>query len=346
MKIDVRGRGGTSRGFECDEGERILYAGLAGGVALPYECGTGTCGTCRAVLLDGRVDEGWPEAPGKKYFKPGRPELLMCQSRPLGDCTLEVSPSLADTQGWRPGHVEGTIVRQVSLTHDVVDLDVELERPVDFDAGQFMVVTAPGVVGGRAYSMVNYAPAAGRLRFVVKRKPGGAVSDWLFGGRVEGERVQLFGPLGHAIFGPDVERNLLIIAGGSGIAGMMSILTRACEARHFDRFRGDVFFGVRAPRDFFYLDALAAFRATAPAAVRVMVALSEEPAPPDAQAAYPTLEFDTGFVHEAAARHMQGKFGNVRAYVAGPPPAVDASLRMLLREARLPASEIRYDKFS
>jgi hypothetical protein len=35
-----------------------------------------------------------------------------------------------------------------------------------------------------------------------------------------------------------------------------------------------------------------------------------------------------------------------RSYVAGPPPMVDASLRLLLREARLASSDIRYDKFS
>jgi len=51
-------------------------------------------------------------------------------------------------------------------------------------------------------------------------------------------------------------------------------------------------------------------------------------------------------VHEAAKRAMAGKYANVRAYVAGPPPAVDATLRVLLLEARLPATEIRYDKFS
>ena len=43
---------------------------------------------------------------------------------------------------------------------------------------------------------------------------------------------------------------------------------------------------------------------------------------------------------------MKDRFAGVRAYVAGPPPMVDASLRLLLREARLPPADIRYDKFS
>jgi toluene monooxygenase electron transfer component len=47
-----------------------------------------------------------------------------------------------------------------------------------------------------------------------------------------------------------------------------------------------------------------------------------------------------------AGERMKGHFAGIRAYVAGPPPMVDASLRLLLREARLSPADIRYDKFS
>jgi toluene monooxygenase electron transfer component len=47
-----------------------------------------------------------------------------------------------------------------------------------------------------------------------------------------------------------------------------------------------------------------------------------------------------------AGEHMKGKFENVRAYAAGPPPMVNATLRMLLLEGRLKSADIRYDKFS
>jgi toluene monooxygenase electron transfer component len=47
-----------------------------------------------------------------------------------------------------------------------------------------------------------------------------------------------------------------------------------------------------------------------------------------------------------AKKAMQGRFQNVRAYLAGPPPAVDAAIRFLLLEAKLTADNIRYDKFS
>ena len=77
MKILVTARSGA-REFECEPGEKILHADLRSGVELPYECGTGTCGTCKARLVSGRVESAWPDAPGSRYLK-GPAELLMCQ---------------------------------------------------------------------------------------------------------------------------------------------------------------------------------------------------------------------------------------------------------------------------
>src|SRR5262249_57483588 len=90
-----------------------------------------------------------------------------------------------------------------------------------------------GIGGARGYSMVNFDHRAGRLSFVVKKKPGGAVSEWLFGPDVEGARLDIFAPVGHATFRPDIRKHILCIAGGSGIAGRMSILARPGHAGHF-----------------------------------------------------------------------------------------------------------------
>jgi toluene monooxygenase electron transfer component len=134
--------------------------------------------------------------------------------------------------------------------------------------------------------MVNYDRPASRLQFVVKKKPGGRVSEWLFASNVTGAAGELF-----------------------------------------------------------FVDELAAFKAQSPDGLEVTLALSDEGVP-DASRRRSEFSWDTGFVHEVAARSMQGRFTGVRAYVAGPPPMVDGSLRMLLREARLSPSDIRYDKFS
>ena len=339
MRIQVNAR---NRGFEFEAGpgERVLYAGLRAGIDLPYECATGTCGTCKAKLVSGRVADGWPAAPGRKYVKPQAGEFLMCQCAAEEALTLEVSKFVyaVEPGACVPQTCAGTVRGVRPLTHDVMGFTLELERPRDFDAGQFALLAAEGVEGYRAYSMCNYARGGRTLDFVVKRKPEGGFSEWLFGANREGARLEVFGPLGKATFDPALGKNLLCIAGGSGIAGMMSILARADAADYFSRHSGHVFFGIRTMKDAFFLDQLSKTRA------EVTIALSEEDAAPDGAPA--NLKFDKGLVHEVAKRAMAGKYQNVRAYVAGPPPAVDAAIRVLLLDAKLTTDNIRYDKFS
>ena len=345
MKIVVTARNGT-RDFGCEPGEKILHAGLRSGVELPYECATGTCGTCKARLTSGRADSDWPEAPGRKYFK-AEGDLLTCQSVAREDCTLEVGPlKTREPDASSPRALNGVLRRLRRLTHDVVAFDIEIDAPLEFAAGQFALITVPDIAGARAYSMVNFDRGAERLSFVVKKKPGGGVSEWLFGADVEGTRLGLFAPLGRATFHPDVNKHVLCIAGGSGIAGMMSILSRACGAAYFADRDGQVFFGVRTARDHFFLDELEAFRRRFPGRLAVTVALSDEDVSDTLVAAYPGFTFARGFVHAVAGEAMKGRYADVRAWVAGPPPMVDASLRLLLREARLSPADIRYDKFS
>jgi toluene monooxygenase electron transfer component len=271
----------------------------------------------------------------------------MCQCAAAGDVTAEVSSFVyaADPGACPTGRTGGVVAGARALTHDVMALEIALDRPVDFDAGQFMAVTMPGIAGCRGYSMVNFDRRARKLDFVVKKKPGGGVSEWLFGGDRSRARVELFGPLGKATFHPSLGKNILCIAGGSGIAGMMAILARACQERYFAHYRGDVFFGVRTMADAFYLGELAAFRRDFPERLSITVALSDEDVPAAARD-HPLLAFERGFVHEVAKRAMQGRYQDVRAYLAGPPLAVDAAIRFLLLEAKLTADNIRYDKFS
>ena len=347
MKIQVNARNRAYH-FDAAGGEKILYVGLNNAVNLPYECGSGTCGTCKARLISGEIADPWPEAPGRKFFK-GHDEFLMCQCTAKTDVVIEVAAFVHTMEAGAcvPSSLKGRINSAKLLTHDVVFLEIGLDQAVEFDAGQFVMIQVPGLAGFRGWSMVNYQRHAETLHFVVKKKPGGGISEWLFNNnQCEGVEVELFGPLGGATFYPGLAKNILCIAGGSGIAGMMSILARAAQDGYFTQYKGDVFFGVRTMKDAFFLDEFSRLRAQCGEKLNVTIALSEEDAPASALTDYPQLAFDKGFVHEVAGRHMQGRYQNVRAYLAGPPPAVDASTRMLLLQAKLTTDNIRYDKFS
>src|SRR5262245_21352443 len=133
MRIQVNAR---NRGFEFDAHAResVLYAGLRAGVDLPYECATGTCGTCKARLVSGRLHDGWSDAPGRKYVKPEQGEFLMCQCVAETDVTLQVPKFIGSAEsGLSSPQSHAGVVRDAHmLTHDVMAFDVELEAPCDF----------------------------------------------------------------------------------------------------------------------------------------------------------------------------------------------------------------------
>jgi toluene monooxygenase electron transfer component len=344
MKITVHSNNGELS-FDCGERESILYAGLRQGINLPFECATGTCGTCRARLTSGEVDIRWKDAPGGARLKPEKGDILMCQAWARSDCLLRVPSELVISNKSAPAVCRGTIRGLRRLNKDVIHFDLHLTHPMRFQAGQFVVLETPGIAGGRAYSMVNFAPELDRLALVVKRKPDGRFCDWLFDNLAGEPEVEVFGPLGRAIFRPEEDRNFVCIAGGSGIAGMMSILECAAQADYFRNHKAVVYFGVRTLADAFYLEQLARYVSASHGNLDVTVALSDEPVDVPGHAQFPMLKLAQGMVHEVADKGMADRDRNVIAYLAGPPIMVDSAIRALIVSGVM-RKDIRYDKFS
>jgi toluene monooxygenase electron transfer component len=342
MKITVQSRTGETT-LECADNEAILHAGLRQGISLPYECATGTCGTCRARVVSGDVEVRWKEAPGGTRLKPDKGDILMCQTRARSDCVLKV-PSEVGTMDSRPAPRNGVIRNIRKLTKDVARFDIDLSVPMSFEAGQFVVIDSADVVGARAYSMVNFDTEVRRIELVAKRKPGGKFTDWLFGAQQGDPEVAVFGPLGRAVFRSDEGKNILSIAGGSGIAGIMSILECAVRADYFREHKGSVFFGVRTMQDAFYLETLARYVDSSHGNLVVSIVLSDEIAMTPFHADYPSLRLASGLVHEVAGQAMASAAEDAIAFVAGPPVMVDAAIRGLII-CGMPRQDIRYDKF-
>jgi toluene monooxygenase electron transfer component len=345
--IEARSKA-SSAVFGAEPREPLLYAALRAGVAIPYECATGTCGTCKARRIAGVIVGDWAQAPGNAYLRADRDEVLLCQTRALGNCSFEIpgSVNLASIARVRPSFGRAVLARIDRLTSDTVEIRLELESPLEFDAGQFAVLRVPHIAGYRGYSMVNHPGSSSQASFIVKQKTGGVFSEWLCARARPGDAVEWFGPLGKATFTPQEQRTILCIGGGSGIASIMSILETGCSSRHFEHFEADVFFGVRTNADVFYLDKLAQFASSFRETLRITVAMSHDVPSTELRRCHPSLTFDSGFPHEIAARDLRGRFAGRVAYVAGPPILVDVSIRMLITQGRLPVRDIRYDKFS
>jgi len=76
--------GGREYNFELStDGENILDAGLRNGVDLPFSCKGGVCATCKARLIEGKVDMDQNQALRPEEIKSGY--ILTCQSHPISE---------------------------------------------------------------------------------------------------------------------------------------------------------------------------------------------------------------------------------------------------------------------
>jgi toluene monooxygenase electron transfer component len=348
MKIEIIGSGDIRQTFESKPNENILYSGLQHGIGLPYECATGTCGSCKAKRISGQIEWLWDEAPARKILK-SEDDFLMCQCSASSDLQLEVRSKLKENKDPRcvPDWLGAVVIDSRLVAQDVKTLSVRLSKSIDFLPGQFMVLEFEGVTGGRAWSMTNHAETSNILHFVIKKKPNGDLSKFLFAhDDLSGLKAKAFGPIGKATYLSNLEKELICIAGGTGIAGMMSILEEYIRGGAHLKNRATVYFGVRTSQDLFFANEFSKLVDQSKGSLEVVVAFSDEKPSTEIIEAYPALKFDQGFIHEVAEREIVGcDHANSRAYIAGPPPLVDGALRMLLLKARLPASEILYDKF-
>ena len=105
MRIRVKARN-RSLEFEAAAEEKILYAGLRRQARLPYECASGTGGTCKARLVEGEIDDGWPGAPGRKFCREEK-DFLMCQCTARTDLSIEVGGNVPEADPaavWTASH--------------------------------------------------------------------------------------------------------------------------------------------------------------------------------------------------------------------------------------------------
>ena len=343
--VTITDRAGAVRSFAAPPGARILHAGLLEGIGLPHECGTGTCGMCKARLDAGELEDLWPEAPGRKSCR-RRGEILMCQSAAATDVALTLKAEFTPPPAPACNQLRGTLRRIDRPTPDILRMRCTLDVPMPFSAGQFVLVQLPGIEGPRAWSMTNHDTGGRELDFLLRRAPDGAASAAVFDRTPEeGIGVTVTGPLGRATFHPAEGRPFLAIAGGSGIAGMLAIASQAAEAAAFGPAGSDLVFGLRDPGSAYLLDDLDAMARDSDGALRITVAFSDS-AKGLAAEHWPHLTFAGGFAHEAAAPVVErAKPRRPIHYVAGPPVMVDATLKALMTTHGVSGEDIRYDRF-
>lgn len=317
--------------FACGEEDTILRAALRAGIAMPYSCNTGSCGNCRFQLIEGAVRHLRADAPAWNERELARNRWLGCQAVPSGDCTVKFRTMPQYAPPVRPARRRAELTGVRPITRDISEFAFRIEGDPDFRPGQYALIQVPGVEGARAYSMCNL-PADGDWRFMVKLMPGGAASGWLFGAR-PGAEVMLDGPYGTAFLQPDSPRDIVLLAGGSGLSPMVSIARGAKAAGMLGSRRLHLFYGGRQVAD---LCDAGVCGPDLDGHVHFTAALSDPPAS--------GWDGATGFLHDVVREAMGEALAACEIYFAGP-AVMSAAVQKMAHEAGVPPGQLHFDEF-
>ena len=323
--------------LEVDEDETILDAAFRQGIMLMHGCKEGQCSSCKSFLLDGDVDLDKFSTFALPDFEEQEGYTLLCRAHALTDVEIELLHY--DEERIRSGTpiVEATTEVEAveSLTHDIRRLVLRVTDPeaLEFNAGQYVDIGIPGAEGEhRSFSMANCPTHPDRLEFMIKLYEGGRFSGLLANGDgiAVGDELTCKGPFGMFTLRDSSPRRLVFIAGGAGMAPILSLL-RSMAEKGTER-PAAFYYGARTKDDLFALDEIERLQGELPN-LTFVPALSEE-----------EWDGETGMVTDVVDRLEEG-LDDVDAYLCGPPPMVDAAIALL--EARgTPESHIYFDRFT
>jgi len=77
----------SGRVIECGPDTTVLSAARAAGLALPFSCTRGMCGTCKSTLISGTVDMRHSGGIRQREIDQGR--VLLCCSKPTSDLVVD-----------------------------------------------------------------------------------------------------------------------------------------------------------------------------------------------------------------------------------------------------------------
>jgi CDP-4-dehydro-6-deoxyglucose reductase len=328
----------SGKSFTSHAGESVLDAALRQGILLPHQCKTGTCGACRARVVDGAaacLPGAQPAALSPE--EAGQGMHLLCCTQAASDLRIECAEI---------PHIPGIAVRKLPVRVTALErlapdvMRVLLQPPpgqhLHYAAGQYVDVLLPGN-RRRSYSLATPArEGQEQLELHIRHLPGGLFTGQVFGRLKARDVLRIEGPFG--TFGMHDGASTapaILLASGTGFAPIKALVEQLLATG--SQRPVHLYWGGRKREDL-YQHALCLEWAQALAGRLAYVpVLSDAPAS-DGWAGR------TGWVHEAVLQD-HADLSQHEVYACGAPAMVEAARRDFAARAGMRAAAFFADAF-
>lgn len=238
--------------FFIEPGETILDAALRQGFDFSYGCQQGSCGTCAAKLLDGKISYPDVDPIGLEEDEVAANFILLCSAVPESDIVLHHAGATApwcSTVKKLPYRVAE--MKMLSSTIVQLLLEPPADHAIHFHAGQYIELYTPDGEH-RPYSIAN-APLGGKhIELHVRHVPENDFSTKLLNSIAEQQSVLLEGPFGRCIYRQGLSFPTIFLAGGTGFSHSKALIEQAIQLSPNTPMH--LFWGAKTPADLYMND--------------------------------------------------------------------------------------------
>ncbi|MBX2868892.1 MAG: CDP-6-deoxy-delta-3,4-glucoseen reductase [Acidiferrobacterales bacterium] len=320
--------------FNANDEESILDAALRDNRIYPYGCRNGACGACKCTLVSGDVDYGSYEDFALTDEEKAEGKVLICQAKPLSDVVIDVDEVMGGTN-IRIKMMPCRVGKLERLAHDVVRLYLSLPKSQEFNyiAGQYIdIIMKDGQ--RRSFSIANQPTASvdEGLELHIRHVPDGHFTPRVFDSMKERDLLRMEGPFGTYFLQSEVDRPIIMIAGGTGFSPVKGLIDHAMATD--PNYQIHLFWGARDEQDL-YLNELVKEWQTQYPNFRYTPVLSES--------SDQNWQGATGWVHQEVDKQYND-VAEFDVYASGPPVMIDA-IRGALLPKGLDISRFYFDSF-
>ncbi len=235
-----------------------------------------------------------------------------------------------DDSAIAPAYWTAEVVDNEQRGPGIAVLTVAPDQALPYLAGQHVTVQTPRWPRvWRPYSVASRPREDGLMTFHVRAVSGGWVSNALVRYTAPGDELILGPALGTMTLGPAGQRDLLCVAGGTGLSPIKAIIEQAIRESSACPRQIVLFYGARTRDELYDLPDLYRLADAYPRFLLTPVTSHD-----------PVFDGMQGNVGRVAARYLPHR--ECEAYVAGPVAMVRETIRVLAR-AGIPQQRIHYD---